>query len=389
MNKKLVALAIGGLLAAPQVQAQSATYVEGPRPGFYGTMFAISPGAVVLYGRVHLSMEVVSGQQPNGTNPNQYRVSTNSSRFGLRGAESLGGGTNAIFQVENSINPDASGGVLAGRDSYTGLQGSWGTFRVGRFHAPYDGINDYWGSLTTAETGILASAALWAQGGQSKQNGGFDDRLANSVRYDSPEMSGFTAAIQYGAGGANNEGTPKTTSGVTSGNVTYTNGPLRLAAGFQTNNSFRAAGLNDLAWSVTGGWQFPGVYVGAVYEKLDYDVPVNATTKANLTRNFWGLGATANLGPGQLYVEYARAQDGKGSAPTGTRIGGLAKGPDTSANQWEVSYTYPLSKRTYVYAGYIKIDNAKNASYNFGVNGFTPAVGGKPGGAILGMMHNF
>ena len=47
MNKKLVALAIGGLLAAPLVQAQTAN--------------------VTLYGRVHMSMEVVSGQLPNGT----------------------------------------------------------------------------------------------------------------------------------------------------------------------------------------------------------------------------------------------------------------------------------------------------------------------------------
>ena len=369
MNKKLVAVAIAGLLAAPLAQAQTAN--------------------VTLYGRIHMDVEIVSGKQPNGSNPNQYRVSSNSSRFGLRGSEGLGGGLNAIFQIENSVTPDSGGGTLAGRDSFVGFQGGFGRFIIGRYHAPYDNLHELWGSNNTALTGILATSALWAQGGQAKQNGGFDDRVANSVRYDTPVMSGFQGQIQYGAGGANNEGTPTTHSGVTSGAAFYNNGPLKLGAGFQTNNSFRAVGLNDLAWSIAGGWQFPGVYVGAIYEKLDYDVQVNATTKASLTRNFWGLGVTADLGPGQLYVDYARAQNGKGSAANGTRIGGLARGPDTSANQWEVSYSYPLSKRTYVYAGYIKIDNAANASYIFGVNGFTPAVGGKPGGALLGVVHNF
>lgn len=263
---------------------------------------------------------------------------------------------------------------------------------MGRYHAPYDSVSDIFASQPTLVTGILASSALWAQGGRTKQDGTFDDRVANSVRYDTPVLSGFKASIQYGAGGGPTgltEGTPKTNSGVTSGAVFYDNGPLKLSAGFQTNNSYRAAGLNDLAWSVSGGWQFPGVLVGAIYEKLDYDVQVNATTKGNLKRDFYAASTTIDAGKGKVYALWARAQNGKGTAPNGTRIGGLAKGPDTNSTQWEVSYTHPLSSRTSVYTGYVKLDNARNASYNFGVNGIIPAPGGKPGGFVLGMFHNF
>ena len=46
MNKKLVAVAIAGLLAVPLAQAQTAN--------------------VTLYGRVNLDMEVVNGKQANG-----------------------------------------------------------------------------------------------------------------------------------------------------------------------------------------------------------------------------------------------------------------------------------------------------------------------------------
>ena len=388
MNKKLVAVAIAGLLAAPLVHAQTPT------------------ANVVLYGRLNVDMEVVTGKRADGTNPSIYRLSSNSSRFGLRGTESLGGGLNAIFQIENgSLGIDASGGTLAGRDTFLGLQGSWGRFVMGRFHAPYDPVSDIFASQPTLVTGILASSALWAQGGRTKQDGTFDDRIANSIRYDSPVMSGFKGAIQYSAGGGPTgliEGTPKTNSGVTSGAVFYDNGPLKLSAGFQTNNSYRAAGLNDLAWSVSGGWQFPGALVGVIYEKLDYDCSVAVGTNAsvacnqitggvrtNLTRNFWAASTTINVGPGQVYALWARAQDGKGSAPNGARIGGLAKGPDSSSTQWEVSYTHPLSSRTSVYTGYVKLNNSANASYNFGVNGIIPPPGGKPGGFVLGMFHNF
>src|SRR6202171_6026944 len=109
MNKKLVAVAITGLLAAPLAQAQTAN--------------------VTLYGRLNVDFEFVNGTQvvPNGLNgvvqpaactggtlagttttcrtfnPTQYRVSSNSTRFGLRGTESLGGGLNVVFQIENQF----------------------------------------------------------------------------------------------------------------------------------------------------------------------------------------------------------------------------------------------------------------------------------------------
>jgi predicted porin len=148
MNKKLVALAVAGVLGAPLAQAQTAN--------------------VTLYGRVNLDVEFVNGSIYNNnvtqpatcnktlnqggcitTNPTAFRESTNSSRFGLRGTESLGGGLNAIFQIESSVNPAQSGGTLAGRESYVGLQGGWGTFKMGRFLMPYDDLHPIFGNVPT------------------------------------------------------------------------------------------------------------------------------------------------------------------------------------------------------------------------------------------------
>ena len=414
MNKKLVAVAITGLLAAPLAQAQTAN--------------------VTLYGRLNVDFEFVNGKQvvPNGLNgvvqpagctsgtfanttttcqtfnPTQYRVSSNSTRFGLRGTESLGGGLNVVFQIENQFNPDTGTGSLASRDTFLGFQGSWGLFRIGRFHAPYDNIHEVWGSNPTLLTGIMATSSIWAQGFTSKATGGFDDRVCNSVRWDSPVMSGFQLQIQYGAAGSQanaQEGTTATqssNSGVWSGAIFYNNGPLVIGAGMQYNEQFRNRGLNDTAWSVTASYQFPKVKIGAVYEYLDYDCSVavagnaavacNQVTggfKTDLKRNFYGVGVTIDIGPGQLYADYSRGQDGTGSAPNGARVGGLTRGDSTGSNQYEVSYTYPLSKRTSVYAGYNKISNDAFAAYNFGVNSYPIAIGGKPQGLVFGAWHNF
>ena len=73
MNKKLLAVAIAGVLAAPLAQAQTAN--------------------VTLYGRLNLDTEVIlQAKQDTAVTPSQgpikqniYRVSSNSSRLGVRG----------------------------------------------------------------------------------------------------------------------------------------------------------------------------------------------------------------------------------------------------------------------------------------------------------------
>src|SRR6185436_17414256 len=287
LRTKLVAVVVAGLLTAPIAWAQEAS--------------------VTLYGRINLDMEVVNGKQ-TGTgcpdhcpNPNVYRMNSNSSEFGMRGSEPLGGGYSAIFQIENSIFPTLGRGVVTGRDSYVGFAGPPGTFKMGYFLGPYDDILPIFGNVPTLTSSILSTASLWAQGFLGPpENGGFDDRLRQSIRYDTPTISGFNAALQY-------------------------------------------ASYNDIvrphSYAIsTGAYQFELARIGVVYERLNYD----ATTSTQLKRNFFGVGATADVGPGLLYLFVGRAGNGTGSAVDGTRLGGLTKGVNTGSTQWEASYTYVL-----------------------------------------------
>ena len=353
---------------------------------------------VTLYGRLNLDVEVVNGSQggvdcpDNCPNPSQYRVSSNASMFGVRGSEPLGGGVNAIFQVESKLFLDTGGGILAGRESFLGFQSPWGTVKLGFFLSPYDDIQPIFGNATTLTTSILSTGALWAQAYLGPAlAGGFDGRLANSVRYDSPTLAGFNGSVQYSTA----EGAPTTNSGIVSVGGFYNNGPVQLGAAYELHHNIRGtvdAPLSDTAFSIAGGYQFEGFRIGGVYERLRYD----ATPSTDLTRDFYGIGLTVDAGPGLLYGYWGRAGDGKGSAANGSNVGGLVKGESTGATQWEVSYTWLLSARTLLYGGYVKINNQSNASYTFDANPYPifcntyPNGGcGRPGGFILGAVHFF
>ena len=68
---------------------------------------------------------------------------------------------------------------------------------MGKFLMPQDDLHPIFGNAPTLTTSILSTANLWAFGNLNKAQGGFDARTGNNVRYDSPNLWGFTAAIQY------------------------------------------------------------------------------------------------------------------------------------------------------------------------------------------------
>ncbi|MEJ7668457.1 MAG: porin [Casimicrobiaceae bacterium] len=397
MNKKLVAIAVAGMLAAPlAAEAQTAN--------------------VTLYGRLNYTVEAVRadvldpaatqpascvGVGPNVNcrvvDPTVYRVSSNSSRLGVRGSESLGRGLTAIFQLESNVNADTGGGILGSRETFVGLQGAWGTAKIGIFLAPYDDLHPVFGNTPTLNTSILSTASLWANGTQSKENGGFDARQGNSIRYDSPNVAGFTGSAQFStrdasggqagtAFGSNAE--EKRHANIFGASGFYRNGPVVVAVGYEQNNKLRGAQLDDRVFGVAANYNFGVVKVGGVYERLDYDTP-----SGSLKRDFYGVSATVPLGPGEFFAFYGRAEDGEGGAARGTRIGsasgGVTKGADTSADQWSVSYTYPLSKRTLTYVGYHRINNDANANYSFNINPYPVVNGGNPSGFVGGIVHFF
>ena len=95
-----------------------------------------------MYGLIDAGVESL-----NHANANQDHVvkvisgGKNTSRWGFRGTEELGGGLKAVFGLEGGILLDTGNadGPLFKRQAFVGLDGSWGRVVIGRsFTTTYD-----------------------------------------------------------------------------------------------------------------------------------------------------------------------------------------------------------------------------------------------------------
>jgi len=207
---------------------------------------------------------------------------------------------------------DFPDGTLAGRETFVGLQGDWGTLKLGHFLTPYDDLLPIFGNAPTLTTSMLSTAAIWAQGPLSKVQGGFDARLGNSIRYETPPMGGFSGELQYSTrdfalevDSANNGDhiSELRHANVVGIGVFYSKGPIDFGVAYERNNKIRAETFNDDAFSIAGaydfGFAFPGVgpRVGIVYERLRYDTITSELKRGDLKRDFWGVSATVPAMP--------------------------------------------------------------------------------------------
>jgi predicted porin len=371
MQKKLIAVAVAGVLGAPVMAlAQTST--------------------VNIYGRVTYEYAIVD--QGRGMPNTDYADNPGGSAIGFRGEEKLGGGLSAWFQCENSIDVrgiDAAQGANQGwcsRNSAVGFKGAWGNLHFGRWDTPFKRMLAPGSVGGIVETGSLGTSFV-AWGG----SGGTNATLAsNRVRwkrrdvgltyYETPVFSGFQGLFAFspGNGAIDNgavDGDANMRPRVWSFGGTYMAGPLGIGIGYEKHSQFGmgaapapGTNLDDRAWGISAGYTFAGrVRIGGTYLDSRYEtLPLGATTK----RKSWTAGVEWNVaGPHTLKAFYGKAGDSKGS---GTGIGGgssgsiPAPGPDTGANDWSIGYQYAFSKRTAVQIGYHRTDNDRNAFYKVG-----------------------
>ena len=102
---------------------------------------------VQVYGLIDAGVEAVN--HANAAGDSVVRVISggkNTSRWGFRGSEDLGGGLKAVFNLEGGILMDtgAADGALFKRQAYVGLDGKFGRVVIGRsFTTVYDFVIKY------------------------------------------------------------------------------------------------------------------------------------------------------------------------------------------------------------------------------------------------------
>jgi len=202
------------------------------------------------------------------------------SRWGMKGTEDLGGGLKAVFQLENGFDLNSGrlnqGGRMFGRQAYVGLSSDrFGTITLGR---QYDSVVDYLAQTTA--NGNWAGYLFAHPYDNDNTDNSF--RVDNTIKYASPEFSGF----QFGGTYSFSNDTNFANNRQYSFGAQYANGGLLIAAAYlQANNpgegSNGAITANDASFiaarmRVFGGginYTFGSATVGFAYTNSNYKDP--------------------------------------------------------------------------------------------------------------------
>lgn len=403
MNKKsAVALAVGALFAAP-------------------ALAQITPSEVQIYGRMYPQFTsaktdgATTGTPPSnlvtGTGGNHKRrnsIDTQNSRFGFRGREELGGGMQAIWQIETRVRFDTgAGNVWAGnRNSYLGLRSGFGTVKLGNMDTIYKEYGGIVGNFFGISSGnfVSSSNVLSAIGLDLEDSefgdSGFHIRAPNSIQYETPSFGGFTAGVQYSPDEfKGNPGRGDLNTDLWSFGVKYEAGPLYVSVQHERHNdwfdgSFNAnvPGLNtdsrDQASRLSVGFSVtPAHRLTADLQRMEWKESGSTVAGdfAKYKKNSWAVGWEARWGgPWRTELTYVRSNEGDCSL-----TGGVACNTDgLEGKMWSAGVAYSLSKRTLVYGLANKLTAGPSARFDNAAN-FSPSRGADATQFAVGMSHSF
>jgi predicted porin len=285
----------------------------------------------------------------------------NTSRFGFKGSEDLGGGLKANFVLEagfdastgasnNYGNPftGTTSNATFGRQSWVGLSGGFGEVKLGKMWTPYDEVKGL--GAGAFDSNIFAPAnAVWL-------SNTYQDRPGNAVYYSTPSFGGISAAAMYSFG--ENKTATVDAGKIISANIQYAGGPVVVALAHQRQQATDAA--------VTGKF-----------------TQLNASYDFGVAKLLAAYGQVKNVGGADKSREYQIGVD----VPLGSALtvsGGYAHskvdvtgGGELTGKSFGLAAKYELSKRTFMYTG---LQLAKSEA---------PRIEGKTDTFAVGVQHKF
>ena len=351
---------------------------------------AMAQSSVTLYGVADIAIgkAASAGDTKFGAQSNTI-VTNGTSRIGLTGKEDLGGGLWAGFRYESPVNlangnttgSNVTGAGLGWNREANVMLGSpaWGTVKLGRSTTPtYDGQGVY--ELTGwANYSVVANTFGW---------GGVPFPRNNAqIEYITPSIYGLSAALSYipkAEGAVINGYDPLGTKG-TNGqnnkadrwdfNLAYNQGPIKAAftvdkPGHVTNTPGYSA-ANKANYTIGGSYTFGNMFALAVsYNRANNAQPWrlrqagcnnvyvcaagdSGAVAYGARRYGWELGGSVFLGAFTVTLDLTRDTKNQLYANDKKYTNGLLEGK------------YALSKRTFLYADYLRLDGYNN--YGLGV----------------------
>lgn len=389
MQKKITVLAIAAVLTSPAA--------------------ALADTAnVTLYGVASVSYDIVNtGDAKPGTAGNKgatsMRVSSNSSRIGLKGAEDLGGGLSAIWQVESYIALDAGNNGLGTRNTFAGVKSdSIGSLTMGNNDTPYK-ISSR--RLDMFADGIADNRTLMGRGALAGTTSGgginFDNRVNNLVTYTSPVfVGGLSVAGAYANRAETSTLATATDASTTSLAVMYDAAPFYGAFAYETHSTSpnAAASTKENGVKLSGGFAEQMFSVNVVLEKTSDDLG-NAAAFSAATNPCGGQTAGANCGGHTAVYVAGKFNIGSSGAVKAavTKMGKNGSAANSGATQVAAGYDHSMTKRTTLYALFTMLKNETAAGNQLGLSNTgiaTSAVNmNTPGNTAtalsIGLRHTF
>lgn len=280
------------------------------------------------------------------------------------GKDKLDSGDTLKWRLAQKVATDYRYDSFGQREAWIGYEGSWGEMRFG---------NQFSNQYLTLD---------WPYGAQGQGNiwadfGAHQVQYSKAISYFSPTFGGFNFQGQYDLGSGNSDAHAYELT------ANYTQGGLRLDAGFHEAKNNGAASSEAYVFGNSSGWGSGGNYakdnkvraynLGAMY-RFDNGFDVAAGAK----RNEWsgnvddaihtGTGKTTvdqylvragyTTGKHNMNLGYQRVSDSKTDGVTA----------DDGMDVINAQYNYTLSKNTsgFVQARYHMLDNANKASVMHG-----------------------
>lgn len=341
---------------------------------------------VTIYGRADLGLRFthVDSDRSGYDDVDTFEMATGNytgNRVGIKGSEDLGNGMTVAFVLENGFDADTGSlgesGQIFDREATVQLKGAFGTIGMGRstILASDAGSFGIGGGLSAFGTGwgdVGNQHLLWGAG--------YASRYSNMLTYVTPEFAGFKVYAQYSFGNGDGDENKSNTERYYGVGATYKNGPLDLAMVVDSVNAATVKYTDegdrngvkknpeDTVRVIAGGSYDFGVvkpYLSAAYFKDGkvgdlLGAHENAGLDGGLGAYYDGwavmlgtdvpaFGGTFKASLGYMDAEYEGSQESEKQA-----------GDQNDITRWlvGVGYSYPLSKRTTVYAdaGYFKDD---------------------------------
>jgi len=379
MKKSLIAAAVAGLFVAPAAMAD--VTISG----------ALNIGIAMIDsddGRATVGGPVIAGSGQSRTS-----LATNYSNMNVSSVDDIGNGNKIIANIQFDLGAMSNTNAFGNRNSYLGIEGGWGSFKMGTNENvyerwayesdPLDGAMGIGGNIQMlGNTGLQGGGWFDVGNGQTADNASFWRRTHHTIWYNSPVIANsITFEIDRTLNAFNNGTTDPVVTSV-GAQFKPEGGKFFVNIGMETHDEALSNqfGLHDATgMSVGRGIALGPFLITARVEQLEWEVLTGAG--GTFERAHMWAGVKWTLASGYFGAEVGMADEL--DTPTGTLT-------DSDAMMIGLGYYHNLSKQSQLYVVGTQIANGDASNYGIGAGtGSTGGIGSDHMALTVGMKHTF